>query len=175
MKLALVYRTALSRPPLLLISMAVLGVVMLCLPNMMPARFIWNVTASAPRGIYAVSSDSWRVGDRVAVKPGAALAEDLDMRGILPRGKLLIKRIVAGQSDVVCRAGANITVNGVTVAVAKASSGSGAPLPVWNACRHLTAEDVFLLGETDSSYDGRYFGPTSAGDVLGSVELFVPF
>jgi type IV secretory pathway protease TraF len=48
-------------------------------------------------------------------------------------------------------------------------------LPAWSGCRTLTHEQVFLLGDNPRSFDGRYFGPTVAADVLGPVRiLFQP-
>jgi type IV secretory pathway protease TraF len=155
--------------------LSAIGVLFLCVASLTPARFVWNVTASAPSGIYAIDFGNWSVGDRVAVQPARELADELAGRGILPRGKLLIKRIAAGYGDEVCRIGDKITVNGAIVAVAKSISGSEEPLPTWAGCRNLTTRDVFLLGETVNSFDGRYFGPTSAGEVLGRVSLILRF
>jgi type IV secretory pathway protease TraF len=35
--------------------------------------------------------------------------------------------------------------------------------------------EVFLLGETDNSFDGRYFGITPASDIIGPLEALVIF
>ena len=157
-----------------LLSVVAVAVAMLVVPvSANSARLVWNVTRSAPTGLYSIEQGSWHVGDRVAVKPAELLADDLDRRGVLPRGKLLIKRIVAGQGDEVCRDGADITVNGSAAAVARDVSGSGEKLPVWLGCRTLGPLDVLLLGDTADSYDGRYFGVTSADDILGRVSMLV--
>ena len=157
-----------------LLSVCAVAVAMLVVPvSANSARLVWNVTRSAPTGLYSIEQGSWHVGDRVAVKPAELLADDLDRRGVLPRGKLLIKRIVAGQGDEVCRDGADITVNGSAAAVARDVSGSGEKLPVWLGCRTLGPSDVLLLGDTADSYDGRYFGVTSTDDILGRVSMLV--
>jgi len=139
------------------------------------ARLVWNTSPSAPAGIYSIESDGWRVGDRIAARPSTNLARDLDGRGILPLGKLLIKRVVAGEGDVVCRQGNAVTANATAVATALSVSGAGAALPVWSGCQTLGASDVLLLGETPQSYDGRYFGVTRAEEILGRVRLLVAF
>ena len=157
-----------------LLSVCAVAVAMLVVPvSANSARLVWNVTRSAPTGLYSIEQGSWHVGDRVAVRPTELLTDDLERRGVLPRGKLLIKRIVAGQGDTVCRDGVDVTVNGLAAAVARDVSGSGDKLPVWFGCRTLGPSDVLLLGDTADSYDGRYFGVTSADDILGRVSMLV--
>lgn len=156
------------------LSVAAAAIAMLCFTgNASSARLVWNTTASAPAGLYSIEQGIWRVGDRVAVRPSASLAEDLDRRGILPLGKLLIKRVAAGRGDTVCRDGERVTVNGSLAAIAKSSSRKGDALPTWEGCRRLGASEVLLLGDTPDSYDGRYFGVTSAEQVLGGVVLLI--
>jgi type IV secretory pathway protease TraF len=162
--------------PMLLIGLSAVGVLMLCVPaTMASARLVWNVTASAPPGLYSIAHADARIGDRVAIQPEILLAVDLERRGILRRGKVLIKKIIAGQGDTVCRDGAYVTVNGSLVAVARSQSGSGMSLPVWLGCRTLEHADVFLLGDTADSYDGRYFGITRRDEVIGPVRLVISF
>lgn len=156
------------------LSVAAAATVMLCFSgNANSARLVWNTTASAPAGLYSIEQGTWRVGDRVAVRPSASLAEDLDRRGVLPLGKLLIKRVAAGRGDTVCRDGDRITVNGSLAAIARMTSSSGKQLPAWSGCRELGHAEVLLLGNTADSYDGRYFGVTSAEEVLGRVGLLI--
>ncbi|RYD84326.1 MAG: S26 family signal peptidase [Verrucomicrobiaceae bacterium] len=135
------------------------------------ARFVWNTSQSAPTGIYWIDQGRWDVGERVAVRPSRELAIDLDARGILPSGKLLIKRIAAGEGDRVCRLSDAISINGFWVVSAKTSTSTGAKLPAWEGCQVLSAGDVFLLGDTANSYDGRYFGVTHQNEILGQVTL----
>ncbi len=162
--------------PAVIVGITVAAIAMLAVPvNAASARLVWNVSPSAPAGLYGIEHDEWYVGDRVAVQPSTLLAEDLDRRGILPRGKLLIKRVAAGQGDTVCRHEASLTVNGALAAVARKASDSGEKLPDWLGCQELGSSDVLLLGDTANSYDGRYFGVTSAHDILGRARILVPF
>lgn len=164
------------RGRVVILSVAAVAIAMLCFTgNASSPRLVWNTTASAPTGLYSIEQGTWRVGDRVAVRPSASLAEDLDRRGILPLGKLLIKRVVAGLGDTVCRDGERVTVNGSQVAVAKTASRNGDALPSWGGCRRLGASEVLLLGDTPDSYDGRYFGVTPAEDVVGRVSILTGF
>ena len=165
-----------SRRRIVILAASAAAVAMLAVPmSASAARLVWNATPSAPTGLYGIHQGDWRVGDRVALQPAPALAEDLDHRGILPRGRLLIKRVAAGEGDVVCRDGEVVTVNGTPVAVAIRTSGDGKPLPSWTGCRTLDHSEIFLLGDTSNSYDGRYFGLTSATDIVGRVSLLMAF
>ena len=158
----------------MILGVGAAAIAMLCFTgNASSARLVWNTTASAPTGLYSIEQGTWRTGDRVAVRPSASLAGDLDRRGVLPLGKLLIKSVAAGRGDTVCRDGERVTVNGSLAAIAKSASRTGEALPRWGGCRQLGASEVLLLGDTADSYDGRYFGVTSAEDVVGRVALLV--
>jgi type IV secretory pathway protease TraF len=81
------------------LSVAAIAIAILCFSgNANSARLVWNTTASAPAGLYIIEQGIWRVGDRVAVRPSASLAEDLDRRGILPLGKVEAIPCVAMES-----------------------------------------------------------------------------
>jgi type IV secretory pathway protease TraF len=161
---------------ILLLGLTAAAVAMLVIPaNAGSARLVWNMTPSAPPGLYIIKHDGWRAGDRVAILPPEELAADLDRRGVLPRGKLLIKRVVAGAGDTVCRDSEQVSVNSRIVANARVADAGNALLPSWQGCVELTGTQVFLLGDTANSYDGRYFGVTSAGDVIGRAVLLVAF
>lgn len=159
-----------------LLVVAALAIVALLLPIATgSALFVWNTTASAPSGVYRIERVRWRVGDRVAVIPSQELAVDLDVRGVLPRGKLLIKRVVAVDGDAVCRVDGTVVVNGVIMAQAKSNDSAGRPLPSWQGCTRLDKGQVFLLGDTEGSYDGRYFGVTRVDEVVGRTQLVLAF
>lgn len=156
--------------------LAALAIVALALPiKTGSALFVWNTSASAPSGFYRIERVRWQVGDRVAVLPSQALAIDLDVRGVLPRGKLLIKRVVAVTGDAVCRREGTVFVNGVIMAQAKSNDSAGRPLPSWEGCTRLDKSQVFLLGDTEGSYDGRYFGVTQVDEVVGQAQLVLAF
>ena len=75
------------------------------------AQLVWNVTPSAPAGLYRIVREPWIRDDRVAVLPGEALGADLEQRGVLANGKLLIKRVAGRAGDRVCRQGADVSIN----------------------------------------------------------------
>jgi type IV secretory pathway protease TraF len=44
-------------------------------------------------------------------------------------------------------------------------------MPVWQHCRPLLDDELFLLSTTNpASFDSRYFGPVSVSAVIGSAQ-----
>ena len=134
---------------------------------------VWNLSASVPIGLYAIDAGAPSRDHYVLVRLPAAAAQLANRRGYLPAGVGLLKRVSAAQGDRVCRIGLHIVINGVAVARAAAKDLSGRPMPVWRGCRHLQAGDLFLLGGGPDSFDSRYFGPVSSGDVVGPATPLV--
>jgi len=132
-------------------------------------KLIWNASASAPIGLYAVTSDEdLSVGDLVVVDPPRPLASYLDERGYLPDGVPLLKHIAALPGQRVCRTGSTVSVDEHVVAQAKPNDRFGHALPVWQGCHIVASTELFLLnrGHPDS-LDGRYFGALPANAVIG--------
>ena len=170
-------RSPLRRPGVLVMaSLGLVAVVALALPVAAgSAQLAWNVTPSAPAGLYRIVREPWSRGDRVAVLPGEALGADLDRRGILAKGRLLIKRAAGVGGDRVCRQGAEVSINDNPAGKARDVDSQGLPLPSWQGCVTLGAAQVFLLGDTAGSYDGRYFGVTSKAEIVGQAVLVHAF
>jgi len=131
-----------------------------------PALALVNESPSLPKGLYlrrpGASPDRASI---VAVPQPAAARSYLGALGA-PAGMLLIKRVSAVEGDIVCRWGARVTTPDRTVA-ALARDRRGVALPVWSGCRRLEAGDLFLLGDTASSFDSRYFGPVRRSEAVG--------
>lgn len=136
----------------------------------LPTTLVWNASASAPIGLYAVRPvDTLAVSEFVVVAPPAPLARFLDARGNLPNGVPLVKRVAALPGQQVCRRDASVTVDGAVVATARARDRIGRPLPNWQGCRRIAAGYVFLLNRHPDSLDGRYFGPLPAYSIVGQA------
>jgi len=136
-------------------------------------RFVWNASASAPLGLYRVRPGAAAtVGDTVVawLPPSArALAAG---RRYLPSNVPLIKRVAAGPGDTVCASGSILIVNGQQLARRRDSDSLGRAMPWWHGCRQLRTDELFLLmSSRPDSFDGRYFGPSSAKDVIGRATL----
>lgn len=138
-----------------------------------PGSLVWNFTPSIPVGLYRIESGPWSKGDLVAVDPSAELRGLLSQAGVLKSDRLLLKRVAGVGGDTVCREGERILLNGELVAIARRGDATGVTLTLWSGCQLLTDEQVFLLGDHPQSFDGRYFGPTVAGDVVGPLKALV--
>jgi conjugative transfer signal peptidase TraF len=136
-------------------------------------RLVWNESASAPIGLYAVRPASGlAAGDLVVAYPPGALAVFLAERGYLPPGIPLIKRVVAVPGQTVCRNEFLVTVDGSPVGEARERDRKGRSLPVWQGCRVVAAGEVFLMNwHEQDSLDGRYFGLLPVDTIAGRAEL----
>jgi conjugative transfer signal peptidase TraF len=132
-----------------------------------PKLLLWNASASAPRGLYALhAARPFYVGELVAVTPPVRLAAYLAKRGYLPLDVPLVKYIAARSGQSVCRLNRIVTIDGVGVATARERDHLGRSLPVWRGCRRLNSGDVFLLNrDAPASFDGRYFGVLSVASI----------
>ena len=132
---------------------------------------VWNASASVPMGPYRVQpATGLKVTDLVVVRPPEDLARFLADGGYLPRGVPLLKRVAALSGQRVCRTGLGITVDDVPVGEALEHDRRGRPLPVWQGCRVLGPDQVFLLNrDRADSLDGRYFGPLPLASVVGQA------
>lgn len=135
----------------------------------MPTRVVWNITASAPVGLYAIApADVLSVPELVAVMPPEPLAGFMVGRGYIGRGVPLLKRVVGLPGQRVCRTGRAITVDGVEMGDALDRDRIGRALPIWQGCRVIADGQLFLMNwQVRDSLDGRYFGPIPASSVIG--------
>jgi len=133
----------------------------------MPAkRYVWNASGSVPVGLYWLQpTGDLFVTQLVAVQSPEPLATFLADQRYLPRGVPMLKRVRALPGQTVCRDGLAITVDNIAAGDARACDSRGRPLPVWQGCRVIAADEVFLMNwQSADSLDGRYFGvlPTTA-------------
>lgn len=142
----------------------------------LPILLVWNASASAPLGLYAVRSGALpRRGDMVvAWVPGPARSLAA-ARQYLPANVPLVKRVAAAPGDRLCARGPDIRINGRLVAKRLERDRSGRPMPWWTGCRRLEANELFLLTDSPQSFDGRYFGVTRKSDIVGSAGLLWAF
>lgn len=131
-----------------------------------PALALVNESPSLPKGVYV--REAGRAPNRgtiVAVPQPETIRPYLSGLG-MPTEVLLIKRVAAVGGDVVCRHGEAVTTPDRTVR-ALARDRRGLALPTWAGCRRLASDELFLLGDTASSFDSRYFGPVRRDQVEG--------
>ena len=147
------------------------GVVSLVAPAFLqPHRMIvWNASASVPVGLYLLETTDGRyVSELVAVVPPEPLATFLAAGNYLPRGVPMLKHVLALPGQTVCRDGLVVTVDKVAVGVALERDRQGRALPVWQGCRVVAEDTLFLMNSRSAdSLDGRYFGPLPRSAVTG--------
>jgi conjugative transfer signal peptidase TraF len=131
-------------------------------------RLVWNVSASAPVGLYWVSpTGTVAAGDLVIAWVPAHARGLAASRRYIPINVPLVKRAAGVPGDTICAADGHIFVNGRWAAWQRRMDGRGRPMPTWHGCATLAAGQLFLLMDTPGSFDGRYFGPTERGDIVG--------
>jgi len=132
-------------------------------------HLVWNASASAPIGLYRVVSGAPERGDFILVRLPKSIEKLAAIRGYLPAGVPLIKRIAAVAGDDVCAFNGAIIVNGKVVARQRKVDRAGRSLPRWNECRELVQGEFFLLTKAPDSFDSRYFGPVPSAQVTGRL------
>lgn len=133
---------------------------------------LWNASSSSTVGLYAVSGRAPNRGDMAiawAPLPARLTAAE---RGYLPFKVPLVKRVAAVAGDEVCAAHNRIRINGRPVAARRTRDPSGRAMPSWSGCVRLQSGELFLLSvDTPLAFDGRYFGMTRPGEVVGTARL----
>ena len=91
-------------------------------------------------------------------------------RGYLGAGVPLLKQVGAVPGSTVCRTEDRVSIDGLPAAMARDADARGRALPRWSGCRRLDVGQVFLLNPgAPGSFDGRYFGPSPARDIVGKA------
>ena len=149
--------------------MAALGIGLFALlfPKTGAPLLVWNASPSVPVGLYRLSSRPSQTAALAIVRLPEPLRILAETRGYLGKGALLIKPVVAGAGDTVCRHGSLVTINGRAAARANLSDAKGRPLPAWSGCFRLGPHDIFVLSADPDSFDSRYIGPIDRAHVVG--------
>ncbi|MGH6617133.1 S26 family signal peptidase [Sphingomonas sp.] len=151
------------------LAIAALGVPVLCSPA---PRLVWNASASVPVGLYRVIPGATaRVGDMVVARvpePWRGLAAE---RRYIPVNVPLVKRVAAAAGQEACARGRIVFVDRKLVVTRRPTDPHGRILPWWDGCIRLRGRQLFLLTDAPESFDGRYFGISEDGDVIGRAVL----
>lgn len=133
-----------------------------------PAPWLVNETASLPRGVYRLTAGPASPGAIVAVTPPRQGRRYLAGLGAPPDARLL-KRVAAAEGETVCRRGQQLSwPRGAVVALQR--DRRGRPLPQWRGCRRLRADEIVVVGDTQDSFDSRYFGPIRTSEIDGAYK-----
>ncbi|WP_085309994.1 S26 family signal peptidase [Planktotalea arctica] len=137
----------------------------------MPTLFLWNASPSVPIGLYRLQSiDHLGPRDLVAVTAPDPIAAFIADRGYLPPDIPLLKHVAGLPGQIVCRFDRSITVDGISLGEAQQTDSHGHQMPVWQGCRRITSDQVFLMNpHVETSLDGRYFGPIPRNALLAEA------
>ncbi len=127
---------------------------------------IYNGSPSAPRGFYLRSRALPRLGSFVTVRASAVAGAYAARRGFAGPRDYFIKRVAASSGAFVCAQAFVVAIDG-TKLTRMAADSAGRSLPRWRGCRFLRANEYFLLGDTNESFDSRYWGPVSINEIEG--------
>jgi conjugative transfer signal peptidase TraF len=156
------------------IAIGGVGIVALLASAVFPPkpRLVWNASASAPIGLYAVTPGvAVELGDMVVARVPETHRRLAAERRYLPMNVPLVKRAAGIAGDEVCALGREIFVNGRRTAERRLEDGQGRPMPMWSGCIRLHGHQLFLLMDNPASFDGRYFGATEGRDIIGKARL----
>jgi conjugative transfer signal peptidase TraF len=130
---------------------------------------LYPASASLPTGPYLRSFETVDTGKIVAFAvPDAARRYQMKRGENVPPDFLFMKPIVAGPGDLVCNSLAGLWVNGERLAATASHDQRGELLPLWQGCRPLADDQYFMVSDrVPNSFDGRYFGPIEAADIVG--------
>jgi conjugative transfer signal peptidase TraF len=159
-----------SRTATILMTFTAVALLLSTIGEATPA-YIWNASKSVPAGLYQLQpTGRLTITELVAVRPPEPLATFLDLNGYLPIGVPMLKRVLALPGQTVCRTGPTISVDGIDMGDALSRDSRGRPLPVWQGCRVVGADELFLMNwQSEDSLDGRYFGFVPNSSVIGKA------
>lgn len=151
----------------ILLSAIAVVVSLAAIPQHAEPLIIYNPSPSVPRGFYVRVARAPQTGDFVTIASVDAAANYVALRGFADPTDRFIKRIAAASGQTVCAEGESVLIDGRLAAVRRSRDSEGRALPAWSGCRTLETDEVFLLGDTADSFDGRYWGPTRLQSVSG--------
>jgi len=134
------------------------------------ALLLVNESPSAPRGLYVRVTPpqiAAAPGLFVTVRAAQVAGDYVRRRGGSDRSARLIKHSVGQLGSRFCAYGAIVTRDGSPIATRRPHDAAGRRLPRWTGCHVLRAGEAFLLGDTPTSFDSRYWGRARRGALEG--------
>jgi conjugative transfer signal peptidase TraF len=128
---------------------------------------LWNASPSEPKGLFARTSLAASTGRLAAfMAPSAAFPYADRNLGYLHHTRVL-KALAAGPGSLVCTTSGRLVIDGKPKALVAVRDPLDDPLPRWNACRRLRTGEWFAYSDrVPNSFDSRYFGPITTGQII---------
>ena len=139
----------------------------------------WNLTPSLPMGIYRTEKvDRANLKGKIVsfCPPDTVIFRAARDQGTLKWGHCpsgfapLLKRVVAVPGDVV-RVVNRVVVNGKSVNHGSLIKEVAALYRSTPVLQTLTDRELWVMGDTEDSFDSRYFGAIPVGSVIGQQRL----
>jgi len=155
---------------LVLTVAVVLGIAAASLQSVAP-RLVWNISTSVPVGLYRVGpTGRLAIGDLVAVTAPQPVSSFMVSRGYIDRDVPILKHVMGLSGQRACRHDRVVTLDGAPLGEARHYDSLGRDLPIWQGCRQIVEDEVFLMNpDVSDSFDGRYFGPFPDTTVIGNA------
>jgi len=145
-----------------------------------------NTTKSIPVGIYRLTDVPVGKGEYVIFcPPQTALFDEARSRGYIGAGfcpgnyGYMMKRVLAVGADRVTSSEKGIAVNGqlLPASASLKTDKAGRTMPRYPHSSYVLKESELLLMSdvSETSFDGRYFGPVEIGRVRGVIKPLVTF
>ena len=155
-----------SRKTCKLIVLSVIGICILlfflrCCTGVL---FFENRTSSAPQGIYV------RCFGKVGYDDYVVVALDKDVAA-LKKGNLLLKRAKGFPGDIYVVNEKSLGIRGQVFRIQQVPG-----LPRLNRGSYMVLEkEIFLLNDSENSFDSRYLGPVKQDSIRAKVTMLVPY
>jgi len=156
-----------------LILLSLLGLILAGSTGRAPL-FLYPSTPSLPAGLYLKVGDVIERGSIVAFPvPDAAKSYQRTIGRTVDPGFLFLKPVAAMPDDQVCNGAAlGLWINGRHRGATANRDQEGRPLPVWQDCRRIAADELFTFTDhVATSFDGRYYGPIRRARVVGVYRM----
>jgi len=135
--------------------------------------FVWNLSASLPRGLYALDRAASPLRGAVVSFPAPSGAAALIAeRGYLPNGASLLKTVVGLPGDPVCITASSYSVRGRVIGLVASRDTKGRPLAPFQFCGAVPAGSAFVATPAPLSFDSRYFGPVPVSSLTVAVPVW---
>jgi type IV secretory pathway protease TraF len=131
---------------------------------------LFNHSPSVPVGFYVRINAAPAIGSFVTVRARDVAPHEAAARHYDKAGDRFIKRVAAIAGQEVCSEGRMLRIDGREVAAVLISDQRTIPSG-WVGCRILAADEILLLGDSEDSFDGRYWGPINARLIEGVWRL----
>jgi len=135
-----------------------------------------NTTKSIPVGLYWTSGDPVEKGAYVLFcPPQVGVFTEAKARGYITAGfcpgdyGYMMKRVLAAKDDAISVADDGVRVNGelLPFSAPRKADAAGRPMPRFQSDRYTlgNAEVLLMSDVSETSFDGRYFGPVNRSQI----------